>query len=200
MFKTILWLLLSVFVYSCQNTKKPDQSTSTGSSPAHPMGSSSSTLKAGDPIWTSPLGTRLKPEYSFNPGSQGSTDQNIIIEYALKNGLEVKRSATGLYYIMEREGKGDSPLRPNSVSCHYKGYLLDGNEFNNTYKSGEPLNFRLEQVIPGWTEALLMMKPGGKIKLLIPSALAFGQAGTPGGPIGPNAVIGFDMELLKVMQ
>ncbi|MEO5583774.1 MAG: FKBP-type peptidyl-prolyl cis-trans isomerase [Saprospiraceae bacterium] len=196
MFKTILLLLLSVFISSCQNYKKPVISNSNPVSSA----TSTATLKADDPLWNSPLGTRMKPDYNFNPGSQGSKDQNIIIEYALKDNIDVKRTSSGLYYLMEREGKGDAPLRSNSVSCHYTGYLLNGTEFNNTYKSGQPLNFNLEEVIPGWTEALLMMKPGGKIKLLIPSGLAFGQAGTPGGPIAPNSVLGFDMELLKVIN
>lgn len=196
MFKTILLLILSVFIYSCQNTKKPDQSNSNHVTTA----ATTATLKADDPIWNSPLGTRMKTEYNFNPGSQGSTDQNIIIQYALKNNIDVKRTSSGLYYQMEIEGKGVSPLRSNSVSCHYTGYFLDGTEFNNSYKIGQPLNFQLEDVVPGWQEALLIMKPGGKIRLLIPSGLAFGQTGTPDGLIGPNAVLGFEMELLKILD
>ncbi|MEP7320376.1 MAG: FKBP-type peptidyl-prolyl cis-trans isomerase [Saprospiraceae bacterium] len=196
MVKTILLLILSVFIYSCQNTKRPDQSNSNPIIAA----TTTATLKVDDPLWNSPLGTRMKTEYNFNPGSQGSTDQNVIIQYALKNNIDVKRTSSGLYYNVETEGKGDSPKMSNSVSCHYIGYFLSGIEFNNSYKMGQPLNFQLEDVIPGWQEALLMMKPGGKIKLLIPSGLAFGQTGTPDGLIGPNAVLGFEMELLKLLD
>lgn len=79
---------------------------------------------------------------------------------------------------------------------NYKGTLIDGKEFDNSYTRGEPLSFRLDGVIPGWTEGLKNIKKGGKIKLVIPPELAYGKAGVPGIP--PNSTTVFDVELLDV--
>ncbi|MBU5562641.1 FKBP-type peptidyl-prolyl cis-trans isomerase, partial [Escherichia sp. S69_ASV_4] len=82
------------------------------------------------------------------------------------------------------------------VVVNYKGTLIDGKEFDNSYTRGEPLSFRLDGVIPGWTEGLKNIKKGGKIKLVIPPELAYGKAGVPGIP--PNSTLVFDVELLDV--
>ena len=93
-------------------------------------------------------------------------------------------------------GKGEAPKDSDTVVVNYKGTLIDGKEFDNSYTRGEPLSFRLDGVIPGWTEGLKNIKKGGKIKLVIPPELAYGKAGVPGIP--PNSTLVFDVELLDV--
>lgn len=108
----------------------------------------------------------------------------------------VKTSATGLVYKVEKEGTGEAPKDSDTVVVNYKGTLIDGKEFDNSYTRGEPLSFRLDGVIPGWTEGLKNIKKGGKIQLVIPPDLAYGKTGVPGIPA--NSTLVFDVELLDI--
>lgn len=107
------------------------------------------------------------------------------------------RTASGLRYIVEKEGTGKSPLATDQVTVHYSGYLLNGTKFDSSVDRGQPATFPLNRVIPGWTEGLQLMKEGGKTKFIIPSELGYGAAGA-GGVIPPNAWLVFDVELIKV--
>jgi FKBP-type peptidyl-prolyl cis-trans isomerase len=109
----------------------------------------------------------------------------------------VKTTSSGLQYLVLEEGKGKSPKATDTVLVHYKGNLLDGTEFDSSYKRNEPISFPLNGVIPGWTEGVQLMKEGGKIRLFIPSNLAYGSRGA-GGVIPPDSTLVFDIELLKV--
>ncbi|MDU8420554.1 FKBP-type peptidyl-prolyl cis-trans isomerase, partial [Pseudomonas syringae] len=91
----------------------------------------------------------------------------------------VKKTESGLLYQVEKPGAGAAPKDSDTVVVNYKGTLTDGTEFDNSYTRGEPLSFRLDGVIPGWTEGLKHIKKGGKIKLVIPPALAYGKTGVP---------------------
>lgn len=108
----------------------------------------------------------------------------------------VKTSATGLMYKIDKAGTGEAPKDSDTVVVNYKGTLIDGKEFDNSYTRGEPLSFRLDGVIPGWTEGLKNLKKGGKIKLVIPPELAYGKTGVPGIPA--NSTLVFDVELLDI--
>lgn len=108
----------------------------------------------------------------------------------------VKTSSTGLLYKVEKAGTGDAPKDSDTVVVNYKGTLIDGKEFDNSYTRGEPLSFRLDGVIPGWTEGLKNIKKGGKIQLVIPPDLAYGKTGVPGIPA--NSTLVFDVELLDI--
>ena len=108
----------------------------------------------------------------------------------------VKTSATGLMYQIDKAGTGEAPTDSDTVVVNYKGTLIDGKEFDNSYTRGEPLSFRLDGVIPGWTEGLKNLKKGGKIKLVIPPELAYGKTGVPGIPA--NSTLVFDVELLDI--
>lgn len=108
----------------------------------------------------------------------------------------VQKTATGLLYKVEKEGSGSAPKDTDTVVVNYKGTLISGDEFDNSYTRGEPLSFRLDGVIPGWTEGLKHIKKGGKIKLVIPPALAYGKNGVPGIPA--NSTLTFDVELLDI--
>lgn len=107
---------------------------------------------------------------------------------------------TGLQYMVLRQGAGPRPKPGERVRVNYQGTLLDGTVFDSSYERGQPAEFGLDQVIPGWTEGVGMMPVGAKYRFWIPGELAYGAKGTPGGPIGPNATLVFDVELLGIAQ
>jgi len=111
----------------------------------------------------------------------------------------VKTLPSGLQYIVSKAGTGKKPGINDSVTTHYRGTLIDGTEFDSSYKRGQPVTFPVSGVIPGWTEALQLMEEGAKWQLFIPSHLAYGERGT-GGVIGPNATLIFEIELLSVQE
>lgn len=117
------------------------------------------------------------------------------------NGVRegVKTTASGLQYEVIEEGSGAQPDAGDQVTVHYTGHLIDGTVFDSSVERGEPATFGVTQVIPGWVEALQLMKEGAKWRLFIPSALAYGPNGA-GGVIGPNATLIFDVELIKVIK
>ena len=121
----------------------------------------------------------------------------FLAENKKKEG--VKTTDSGLQYIVITEGKGDSPIDDDTVSVDYVGTLIDGTEFDSSYKRGKPVSFPVNGVIKGWTEALKLMKPGSKLKLFIPSELAYGERGM-GGVIGPNETLIFEVELKEVKK
>lgn len=112
---------------------------------------------------------------------------------------KVITTASGLQYEVIEEGSGAQPKAGDDVTVHYTGKLIDGTVFDSSVERGEPATFGVTQVIPGWVEALQMMKEGAKWRLFIPSALAYGPNGA-GGIIGPNATLIFDVELIKVIS
>jgi FKBP-type peptidyl-prolyl cis-trans isomerase len=104
---------------------------------------------------------------------------------------------SGLQYRVLKMGSGKRPKATDMVTTHYRGTLLDGSEFDSSYKRGEPASFQLNQVIPAWTEALQLMPVGSKWELYVPAQLAYGERGA-GTDIGPNATLIFEVELLGI--
>jgi FKBP-type peptidyl-prolyl cis-trans isomerase FklB len=130
-------------------------------------------------------------------------------EMAQKNGAEaekflaanktkegVKTTSSGLQYKALKEGNGAQPKSSDTVTVNYRGTLIDGTEFDSSYKRGQPATFPVGGVIKGWTEALQLMKVGSKYQLFIPASLAYGEQGRPGIP--PNATLIFEVELMDV--
>ncbi len=109
---------------------------------------------------------------------------------------DVKTTASGLQYKVVTPGTGKSPKATDVVEVNYEGKLIDGTVFDSSYERGEPIEFPLNQVIPGWTEGLQLMKEGGKYEFYIPSELAYGELGNQG--IAPNSTLIFTVELLAV--
>ena len=110
---------------------------------------------------------------------------------------DVQTTESGLQYIVMEPGEGDNPVAADSVEVHYEGRLIDGSVFDSSIERGQTVTFGLTQVIPGWTEGLQLMKPGGKFKLIIPPELGYGEGGA-GQMIGPNATLVFDVELISI--
>lgn len=119
----------------------------------------------------------------------------FLAENKKKEGVKILPS--GLQYKVITEGSGKSPKATDTVTVNYRGTLTDGTEFDSSYKRGQPATFAVNGVIPGWTEALQLMKEGAKWQIVIPSNLAYGEKGA-GNSIGPNAVLVFEVELVSV--
>ena len=107
---------------------------------------------------------------------------------------------SGLQYKILKAGDGPKPTASDQVVCNYRGTLINGTEFDSSYKRGQPATFGVGQVIKGWTEALQLMPVGSKWQLFIPSSLAYGERGEPRGGIEPNATLIFEVELLSIVD
>jgi FKBP-type peptidyl-prolyl cis-trans isomerase FklB len=121
--------------------------------------------------------------------------EKFLAENKTKEG--VKTTASGLQYKVLKEGTGPMPKETDTVVTNYKGTLLDGTEFDSSYKRNEPASFPVNRVIKGWTEALQLMKTGSKYQLFIPSNLAYAERGA-GRDIGPNSTLIFEVELISI--
>lgn len=122
---------------------------------------------------------------------------SFLAENKSKEG--VMETPSGLQYKVISEGSGEAPSASDRVKVHYRGTLLDGKEFDSSYKRGEPAIFSLDEVIPAWTEGIQLMKPGAKYELYAPSSLAYGERGFPPN-IPPNSTLIFEVELLEVVK
>ena len=118
----------------------------------------------------------------------------FLLENRVKEGVQVTDS--GLQYKVIQMGEGAKPAATDRVTVHYRGTLLNGEEFDSSYSRNQPMTFQLDQVIPGWTEGVQLMPVGSKFMFYIPPGLAYGENG--GGPIGPNATLIFEVELLGI--
>ncbi len=107
---------------------------------------------------------------------------------------------SGLQYKILKAGDGQKPTADDTVVCHYRGTLIDGTEFDSSHKRNQPATFQLKRVIKGWTETLQLMPVGSKWQLFIPASFAYGERGGPGGRIGPNATLIFEVELLSISE
>lgn len=115
------------------------------------------------------------------------------------NNANVQVTASGLQYVVEKEGEGAQPTAEDEVTVHYTGKLTDGTVFDSSVNRGEPATFPLNRVIPGWTEGVQLMKEGAKYTFFIPSDLAYGPQGVPNA-IPPHSTLIFDVELIKVVK
>ena len=145
--------------------------------------------------------TEMEKKQQEAAAEMGKVNAAAGEQFLAENGkrVEVKTTASGLQYEVLVEGDGPQPTAEDQVEVHYTGKLIDGTVFDSSVDRGIPATFGVTQVIPGWVEALQLMKAGSKWRLFIPSNLAYGPTGTPGDPIGPNSTLIFDVELLKVI-
>jgi FKBP-type peptidyl-prolyl cis-trans isomerase FkpA len=142
---------------------------------------------------------QAKREAEMQAAAQKNREEGEAFLAANKGKPGVETTPSGLQYKVETAGSGPRPAATDTVKVHYTGTLLDGTKFDSSVDRGQPAQFALNAVIPGWTEALQLMPVGSKYTLWIPSDLAYGDRGTP-GPIGPNATLKFEVELIEIVQ
>jgi FKBP-type peptidyl-prolyl cis-trans isomerase len=140
---------------------------------------------------------RKKQEAKMEMAGEGNKKlgEVFLTENKTKDG--VVTLPDGLQYKILKEGTGPKPSATDSVVCNYKGTLIDGTEFDSSYKRGQPATFPVGQVIKGWTEILQLMPVGSKWQIFVPSDLGYGLRGA-GGSIGPNSTLIFEIELLSI--
>ncbi len=128
---------------------------------------------------------------------QAALGKDFLVKTAQEKGAV--KTDSGLIYFSLQEGTGAAPTATDTVKVNYRGTLIDGKEFDSSYKRNAPLEFKLDGVIKCWTEGVQKMKVGGKAKLVCPSSLAYGEKGS-GGAIPPNAALVFEVELLDIKK
>jgi FKBP-type peptidyl-prolyl cis-trans isomerase FkpA len=138
--------------------------------------------------------SEAEAEMATAGAANAAEGDKFLLENRSKEGVKVTDS--GLQYMVIEQGAGPMPKATDRVKVHYRGTLLNGEEFDSSYARGEPISFELNKVIPGWTEGVQLMPVGSKYMFYIPPNLAYGPAG--GGPIGPNATLVFQVELLGI--
>lgn len=161
-----------------------------------------------DILMTEEQATQVREAFSVKIQAKQAAEQAAKADANLKEGADflaankdkpnVKTTESGLQYQVIRQGSGAKPAATDQVRVHYKGTLLDGTVFDSSYDRGQPAEFGLNQVIPGWSEGVALMPVGSKYQFWIPANLAYGEAG--GGPIGPNAMLTFEVELLDIVK
>lgn len=154
--------------------------------------------------------TACKPANATNSDAEADEETEVTVEADADATTVPEESATvistdgytttdsGLMYKVVKEGSGKQPGAEDVVTVHYTGRHLDGTVFDSSVERGEPATFPLNGVIAGWTEGLQLMKEGAKYEFIIPANLAYGDRGTPGGPIAPGEDLYFEVELIKV--
>jgi FKBP-type peptidyl-prolyl cis-trans isomerase FklB len=141
---------------------------------------------------------RTKQEEKAKQAAETNKKEGDTFLAANKTKPGVVTTPSGLQYKVLQAGTGPKPTAADKVVCNYKGTLINGTEFDSSYKRGQPLTIPVGQVIKGWTEALQLMPVGSKWQLYIPSDLAYGEHGTGNGDIGPNSTLIFEIELLSI--
>lgn len=141
------------------------------------------------------LSTYFQALYAKKTEANKAVGEKFLAENKTKEGVVTLPS--GLQYKILKEGTGPKPAATDKVTTHYHGTLIDGTVFDSSVERGEPASFKLNEVIPGWTEALQLMPVGSKWKIFVPSNLAYGERGA-GNDIGPHAALIFDVELLSI--
>jgi FKBP-type peptidyl-prolyl cis-trans isomerase FkpA len=145
---------------------------------------------------------RMQGKLQADAAAAAGRNQAEGAAFLAKNKLVkgVFTTPSGLQYMVLRQGAGPRPLPSDRVRVNYHGTLLDGTVFDSSYDRGQPAEFALNQVIAGWSEGVGLMPVGGKYRFWIPGQLAYGAKGMPGSPIGPNATLVFDVELMGIIQ
>ena len=141
------------------------------------------------------INARMEQQFAEQTAANRKRGEEFLKSNAEKEGVQVTES--GLQYDVITEGDGAKPAVTDEVTVHYRGTLIDGTEFDSSYSRGEPTSFKLDQVIPGWTEGVQLMNVGSKYRFVIPHDLAYGERGA-GGAIGPFETLIFEVELLEI--
>jgi FKBP-type peptidyl-prolyl cis-trans isomerase FklB len=167
-------------------------------------------IKNSQPKWTEAeleaaldrFGQEMQQKGMARMKREGAENEKKANDFLAQNAKRegVQTTASGLQYRVLKPGTGLSPTLGDRVQCNYRGMLLDGTEFDNSARHGGPAEFGVNEVIPGWTEALQKMKVGEKWQLFVPPRLGYDLNPPPGSPIGPNSLLVFEIELLDIVK
>lgn len=150
------------------------------------------------------LTLRLSMDLIANPRNREERERNEILNYAIDSLWDVKATSSGLYYEIVAQGEGDTIKWADRVAVHYEGFFTDGQKFDSSYDRDRPLEFYVGNMIHGWNEVLQMVQPKSKLRLLIPSRLAYAEEGlvSPRGDtlVPANRVLTFNVEVLQKIQ
>lgn len=150
------------------------------------------------------LTLRLSMDLVANPRNREEYERNEILNYAIDSLWEVQSTSSGLYYEIVKRGTGDTIKWADRIAVHYEGFFTDGQKFDSSYDRDKPLEFYVGNMIHGWNEALQMVQPDSKLRLLIPSRLAYAEKGlvSPRGDtlVPANHVLVFKIEVLQKIQ
>lgn len=189
--KNFLLILFGLFIIACGTNSNPTQKES----PPKPE----LTEAEADELLL-----QLSTHLIADPQTLAQKDNNTIVNYAIDNNHAVEITNSGLYYEIIKEGTGENVKWGDRIAAHYKGYFLDGNIFDSSYRKNKPLEFYVGNTIAGWNEGLQKAKVGSKIRLLIPSHLAYGEKEIKDNKenviVPANAILAFEIEILEMLQ
>ncbi len=167
-----------------------------GSAGAEPALDQATLMEAMQQFQQEQMEKKMAERQKLESANQGE-GKKFLEDNAKKEGVTVTES--GLQYtVVTASGSGQKPTAEDTVVVHYRGTLINGEEFDSSYSRNQPATFGVTQVIPGWTEMLLLMDKGDKVEVVIPSELAYGPSGA-GAKIGPNATLKFEIELIDIV-
>lgn len=187
-------LLALLFILSACGNNAPD------SSGQH---SEKEISTAETPVSEDELILRLSLDLVADPQTRDQQEQNAIVNYAIDQLLDIRRTPSGLYYQILQTGQGDALQWADRIRVHYRGYFLDGKEFDSSYRRDKPMDFYIGNMIPGWNEGLQLLQVGSKARFFIPSRLGYGEDGLMNGEeyiVPPNEVLIFEVEALKKLS
>ena len=152
---------------------------------------------APSPITSKSLSVNdLYADYYQEHSTPAQREQNAIIDYIAEQNIDVLKSPTGLYYRITKAGVGETFKRGDALKVHYRGYFLDGQEFDSSYSRGRPMGFKVGQMISGFNEVCYYLRPGSAATVIIPSRLGYGSEGMQ-DIVPPNSTLVFDIEIVE---
>jgi len=134
--------------------------------------------------------------YHSDPITLEQKEENRIIDFAMDNNMEAERTRSGIYIVNHVVGAGDSIKWGDPITVHYRGYFMNGKEFDSSINRGKPISFKVGTMVSGWNEALPFLMEGSKATFIIPSHMGYGKKGFPGF-VGPDEILVFDIEILE---
>lgn len=176
-YQILLICILASFLTACKQDKKSPQANI-----------ESIIAESVDPD----LAAKLYANFTVDPKTQAQKDENLIIEYLVKRNLEMERYPNGLYYKVHKKGIGPNYVQNQDCLADYRGFFLTGKIFDSSFSKGEPLKFKVGQMIDGWNQMQKGVNPGSEVTIIVPSYLAYGENGFPGF-VPANTVIAFDV-------
>lgn len=188
--RSIRFLLFLLLMTACGESSSSDTSTA----------AATPSFSVQDTISEEALVAKLSLALSSDTTRHGK-EINTIVNHLIDQGRDMDYTHSGLFYKVYEPGNGEPLQWADYIKVHYRGYFLDGKEFDSSYQRGEPIAFYVGNMVDGWNEGLQLLSPGAKASFVLPSSLGYGAKGFPLGPdqylVPPHTIIAFDVEVLE---